>query len=80
MVDLLGIFGAVATILLFAALVVPVIIRHISHAPESSKKCYTGKDARGKMQCTKTTDDGFFPMESEDYTEAYQYQKRYGGG
>ncbi len=80
MIDLLDIFSIGATVLLFAALVVPVVVRHLYHAPESCKKCYTGKDAAGKMRCTKTSDNAFFPMESEDYTEAYQYQKRFGGG
>jgi hypothetical protein len=75
-----GLIGVVITAMFFVLLIIPLLAKYVVRAPTSYKKCYTGKNASGKMRCSKTTDSAFFPMESEDYTEAYQYQKRYGGG
>ena len=41
-----------------------------------SKKCYKGASSTEMIQCSKVADSAFFPMESEDCTEAYAMGKR----
>lgn len=45
-----------------------------------SKDCYKGASSTKKIYCSKVSDSAFFPMESEDCTDAYAMGRRYSGG
>ncbi|RDE14366.1 MAG: hypothetical protein C4K47_04245 [Candidatus Thorarchaeota archaeon] len=47
---------------------------------KGSKKCYKDASSAKMIYCSKTVDSAFFPMESEDCTDAYAMGKRYSGG
>ncbi len=54
-----------------------ILGRDTRKIPVKRKSCYTNATSAGKMKCSETIDSAFFPMESEDYVDAYEAARRY---